>query len=129
MEAKDRTVAPTEVCADILGNPCSLLPYSIEIFFSSLLDAFKRHGVLSCSKSVMSMWNINSEVSSYWASVPLGLAGEAGLRCEPDSIPRLISDSLCDTKPCISHVFYFKEPFSIAVLTEHDFWVHIPRPP
>lgn len=33
MEAKDRTVAPAEVCADILGNPSSLLPYSIEMFF------------------------------------------------------------------------------------------------
>lgn len=129
-EAKGRTVAVNKVCVGILCNPRSLLPYSIEMcFFFPLLDAFKRHWILSCSKSVMNMWNINNEVSSYWASIALGLAWGGGLRYEPDSVRRLISDPLCDTRPRVSHIFMLREPFSIVVHIEKDAWVQVSLSP
>lgn len=101
---KGQGVALMEVCADILCNPCWFLPYCIEMHFI-LLGAFQSNWILSCSKSVMNTWNVNSEVSSYRASLTLGLTWGGGLRYESDFILGLITESLCGVSPCISQVF------------------------
>lgn len=83
-----------------------------------LLDAFKRYCALSCSKSIMKMWNYKQWSFQLWGFQYSGF-GMRRAAYKPDSVPRLIPDS-CVTWGSVSLRFSFEEPFSTAVHTKQD---------